>query len=127
MCWTGPEGPVFLRLRLQFCGCGCGFAAAAAVVTVFWLLWLLLLFSGCCGCCCFTAAIALGTGGSFSFLYTTIFYRNFLLPISCMFLIYISIVVRYRSSKSLVCAQPKRLLQYFDRYLSILRFQVVYR
>jgi hypothetical protein len=47
MCWTGPEGPVFLRLRLQFCCCGCGFrllrlrfpAAVAAVVLLLRLRW----------------------------------------------------------------------------------------
>ena len=70
------------------------------------------------------AAAALGTGDCFFNLYTTIFGRNFLLPISCMFLIYISIAVRYRLSESLVCAQPKRLFQYFDRFLSTLRFEL---
>lgn len=73
------------------------------------------------------AATALGTGGSFFNLYTTIFGRNLLPPTSCMFLIYILIVVRYRLSKSFVCAQPKRFLQYFGRFLSIPRFRVVYR
>ena len=72
-------------------------------------------FGGCyCGCVFRflkpglpAAATALGTGGSFFNLYTTILGRIFLLPISCMFLIHISIVVRYSASKSLVCAQPQ--------------------
>ena len=91
-------------------------------------------FCGCGGCVFLSlksglpaAATALGTGGSFFNLYTTILGRNFLLPTSCMFLVHISIVVRYRLSKSRVCAQPKRTIQYFDRFSSALRFRVVYR
>ena len=98
--------------------CGCVFSVTVAA------------FFGYCGCVfrlLRLAATALGTGGSFFNLYTTIFGRNLLSPTSCMFLIYILIVVRYRLSKSFVCAQPKRFLQYFGRFLSIPRFRVVYR
>lgn len=119
-CVKPGSGPVFFVVTAAafFGRCGCVFSVTVAA------------FFGYCGCVfrlLRLAATALGTGGSFFNLYTTIFSRNLLPPTSCMFLIYILNVVGYRSSKQLVCAQPKRFLQYFGRFLSILRFRVVYR
>ena len=119
-CVKPGSGPVFFVVTAA-----AFFVAADAFFRLLWLR-----FFGYCGCVfrlLRLAATALGTGGSFFNLYTTIFFRHFLLPISCMFLIHISNVVGYRSSKQLVCAQPKRFLQYFGRFLSIPRFRVVYR
>ena len=119
-CVKPGSGPVFLWLRLlRF------LVAADAFFRLLWLRFSVTVaaFSGCCG----LLQLRWAQEAVFSILYTTIFFRHFLLPISCMFLIHISNVVGYRSSKQLVCAQPKRFLQYFGRFLSILRFRVVYR
>ena len=119
-CVKPGSGPVFFVVTAA-----AFFVAADAFFRLLWLRFSVTVaaFSGCCG----LLQLRWAQEAVFSILYTTIFFRHFLLPISCMFLIHISNVVGYRSSKQLVCAQPKRFLQYFGRFLSIPRFRVVYR